>query len=113
MRRQTEIDGLWGEKGRKVGGKEGWSGKDSLAYAGTGTLSLPCSGVLSPDLPSPFVLQKYPSGWEGVCEKDGESCKVMTEREEERTGTGMTEVIKEKLTGLVLFHFGKTEDVLS
>lgn len=37
----------------------------------------------------------------------------MTEREEERTGTGMTEVIKEKLTGLVLFHFGKTEDVLS
>lgn len=44
------------------------------------TLSLPCSGVLSPDLSSPFVHQKYPSGWERVCEKDRESCKVMTER---------------------------------
>lgn len=47
--------------GREGGGME-WRRLISLRRAGT--LSLPCSTVLSPSLLSPFVLQKYLSGWE-------------------------------------------------
>lgn len=56
-RRRTEEDG----RKRRGGGME-W--RRLISPRRAGTLSLPCSTVLSPSLLSPFVLQKYLSGWE-------------------------------------------------